>query len=80
MDRDELNGTLIASSTIIAASSKYDGVSITDKYRTEISPDLSVIFAPAPGTKCDRCWRVLEEVGQSTAHPTLCRRCEAVVA
>jgi isoleucyl-tRNA synthetase len=33
----------------------------------------------APGTKCERCWRVLPEVGQSQAHPTLCRRCEAVV-
>jgi isoleucyl-tRNA synthetase len=33
----------------------------------------------APGTKCDRCWRVLPEVGASRAHPTLCRRCEAVV-
>ncbi len=30
--------------------------------------------------KCDRCWRVLPEVGASAAHPTLCRRCEAVVA
>jgi isoleucyl-tRNA synthetase len=36
-------------------------------------------FAPAPGEKCDRCWRVLPEVGGSEAHPTLCRRCEAVV-
>ncbi|MDN3564794.1 isoleucine--tRNA ligase [Paeniroseomonas aquatica] len=33
----------------------------------------------APGAKCDRCWRVLPEVGASAAHPTLCRRCEAVV-
>jgi isoleucyl-tRNA synthetase len=39
----------------------------------------SVEFAPAPGTKCDRCWRVLPEVGVSENHPTLCRRCEAVV-
>jgi isoleucyl-tRNA synthetase len=29
--------------------------------------------------RCDRCWRVLPEVGGSAAHPTLCRRCEAVV-
>ncbi len=36
-------------------------------------------FAPAPGHKCDRCWRVLPEVGTSAAHPTLCRRCKAVV-
>jgi isoleucyl-tRNA synthetase len=33
----------------------------------------------APGTKCERCWRVLEEVGTIPAHPTLCIRCcEAV--
>jgi len=36
-------------------------------------------FAPAPGTKCARCWRVLPEVGASSAHPTLCLRCESVV-
>jgi isoleucyl-tRNA synthetase len=35
--------------------------------------------ARAPGQKCDRCWRVLPEVGASAAHPTLCRRCDAVV-
>jgi isoleucyl-tRNA synthetase len=35
----------------------------------------------APGTKCERCWRVLEEVGTIAAHPTLCIRCcEAVGA
>jgi isoleucyl-tRNA synthetase len=27
------------------------------------------------GQKCERCWRVLEEVGTNTTHPTLCRRC-----
>jgi isoleucyl-tRNA synthetase len=33
------------------------------------------------GTKCERCWRVLEEVGTIPAHPTLCIRCcEAVEA
>ncbi len=33
----------------------------------------------APGAKCERCWRVLPEVGASAAHPTLCLRCEAAV-
>ncbi len=41
--------------------------------------EVAVEFHPAPGAKCDRCWRVLPEVGASAAHPTLCRRCEAVV-
>jgi isoleucyl-tRNA synthetase len=31
--------------------------------------------AIAPGTKCERCWRVLEEVGTNAVHPTLCIRC-----
>jgi isoleucyl-tRNA synthetase len=35
--------------------------------------------ARAAGGKCDRCWRVLPEVGSSARHPTLCRRCEAAV-
>jgi isoleucyl-tRNA synthetase len=31
------------------------------------------------GAKCERCWKVLPEVGSNAAHPTLCRRCcEAV--
>ena len=34
----------------------------------------------APGHKCARCWRVLEEVGQAAAHPALCRRCAMVVS
>ncbi len=36
-------------------------------------------FAPAPGAKCARCWRVLPEVGASARHPTLCLRCEDAV-
>ncbi len=34
----------------------------------------------APGQKCERCWRVLPEVGQDHEHPTLCRRCVEAVA
>jgi isoleucyl-tRNA synthetase len=41
--------------------------------------DAAAMFRPAPGAKCDRCWRVLPEVGDCSAHPTLCRRCDAVV-
>jgi isoleucyl-tRNA synthetase len=40
-------------------------------------PTIDVVVAE--GTKCERCWRVLPEVGMSPAHPTLCRRCEEVV-
>ena len=36
-------------------------------------------IAPAPGRKCDRCWKVLPEVGTHAAHPALCLRCAGVV-
>jgi isoleucyl-tRNA synthetase len=41
--------------------------------------DAAAVFHPAPGVKCDRCWRVLPEVGECSSHPTLGRRCDAVV-
>jgi len=42
---------------------------------SEVALDVTL----APGAKCERCWRVLPEVGASVAHPGLCLRCEAVV-
>jgi isoleucyl-tRNA synthetase len=36
-------------------------------------------ITPAPGAKCARCWRVLEEVGQQPGHPQLCARCADAV-
>ncbi|MDB5379325.1 MAG: isoleucine-tRNA ligase [Rubritepida sp.] len=42
-------------------------------------PEVALEVTAAPGQKCERCWRVLPEVGMSTAHPTLCLRCESVV-
>ena len=32
------------------------------------------------GGKCQRCWRVLTEVGTHDDHPDLCNRCDAAVA
>ena len=36
---------------------------------------VAVVPNPATGEKCERCYQVLEEVGKSTAHPTVCNRC-----
>jgi isoleucyl-tRNA synthetase len=36
---------------------------------------LEVVVTRAPGTKCDRCWNVLESVGQDVGLPNLCARC-----
>ncbi len=35
--------------------------------------------AVAPGRKCERCWKVLPEVGTAPGHPSLCLRCADAV-
>lgn len=40
--------------------------------------DLGIIVQQAPGEKCQRCWRVLEEVGQQQ-HSDICQRCDEAV-
>jgi isoleucyl-tRNA synthetase len=47
---------------------------------SEVTQGAAAGLGRAAGQKCERCWRVLPEVGASAAHPGLCRRCEAVVA
>jgi isoleucyl-tRNA synthetase len=36
--------------------------------------DVAVVFRPATGAKCERCWRVLPDVG-THKHPGTCQRC-----
>ncbi|MBU2869343.1 isoleucine--tRNA ligase [Colwellia sp. E2M01] len=36
---------------------------------------LWLSVAPAEGAKCDRCWHVTTDIGESEAHPELCGRC-----
>jgi isoleucyl-tRNA synthetase len=43
-------------------------------------PGVGVVVALADGSKCQRCWRVLPEVGRHAEHPTLCGRCVDAVA
>ncbi|MFZ2006534.1 MAG: class I tRNA ligase family protein, partial [Stellaceae bacterium] len=42
-------------------------------------PGIGVVVRDAPGDKCERCWRVLPEVGSVAAHGDLCHRCAGVI-
>jgi isoleucyl-tRNA synthetase len=42
-------------------------------------PGVAVAFRTAEGEKCQRCWRVLPEVGRNKAHSALCERCSDAV-
>ncbi|WP_424969169.1 isoleucine--tRNA ligase [Dinoroseobacter sp. S76] len=38
-------------------------------------PGVGMVFAKAEGQKCQRCWKILPDVG-SYAHPGVCARCD----
>jgi isoleucyl-tRNA synthetase len=40
---------------------------------------IAVVPHKAPGLKCERCWKVLPEVGTHEDHPGLCDRCADAV-
>ena len=40
---------------------------------------IGVQFGEAKGTKCERCYKVLPEVGEISDHETLCIRCADAV-
>ena len=41
---------------------------------------ITVRIAMAAGEKCERCWHYESDIGQHSAHPTLCGRCVTVLS
>ena len=37
--------------------------------------ERNITVVKAEGTKCDRCWKYNEHVGEDTEHPTICPEC-----
>jgi isoleucyl-tRNA synthetase len=60
------------------------GISVTDvaapegAFRLEDVADVAVVFAEAPGEKCQRCWKILPDVG-THVHEGVCARCDAAL-
>jgi isoleucyl-tRNA synthetase len=50
-----------------------------DAYRLEDVAGVAVIIEKASGEKCERCWKVLDEIGTDSEHETLCHRCADAV-
>ncbi|TNC75022.1 isoleucine--tRNA ligase [Rubellimicrobium roseum] len=50
-----------------------------DAFRLPDVPDVAVIFAEAGGEKCQRCWKILPDVG-THPHPHTCARCDEALS
>jgi len=56
-----------------------DGSAPEGAFALEEVAGVAVVPVLADGNKCERCWKVLDEVGANTAHESLCGRCADVV-
>ena len=67
---DELRFVLITSeATVVETSSAPDGAVEAEGMALRIQVE------PAVSEKCERCWHRRPDVGEHSAHPTLCGRC-----
>ncbi|GAB4144564.1 MAG: isoleucine--tRNA ligase [Sphingomonadales bacterium] len=74
-DKALFGGLDLAEICITSGAALEVGVAPADAYRLEDVPGIGVVFAPAQGNRCARCWRVLPEVSED-----LCRRCADALA
>ena len=56
------------------------GAGPAEAFRLDDVSNVSVLPQNAEGGKCERCWKVLPEVGESEAAPGTCKRCAEAVA
>ncbi|KZY06012.1 MULTISPECIES: isoleucine--tRNA ligase [unclassified Sulfitobacter] len=50
-----------------------------EAFRLSEVPGIGVVFEKAQGDKCQRCWKILPDVG-THEHPGLCKRCDDAVS
>ncbi len=55
-----------------------DAAGPADAFTAEEAPGIAVAFAQAVGDKCQRCWKILPDVG-THRHPATCARCDAAL-
>jgi isoleucyl-tRNA synthetase len=76
---DALDGAAFEDVAITSAATIGRGPGPAKAFRLPDVPDVAVVPSLAEGGRCERCWKVLPEVGSLPAHPDLCRRCADAV-
>jgi isoleucyl-tRNA synthetase len=76
---DQLRDVDLAELSITSAGTVRPGPVPAEAFTLPDVADVGARVSSAPGDRCERCWRVLPEVGKTPDHVDLCRRCAAVV-
>ena len=77
--REAIDGLPFADIAITSAISLVDEPSGEGDFTLEDVPGVAVAITPAEGEKCQRCWKILPEVGGSSEVPATCARCTDAV-
>lgn len=73
LEEQDMDDLCITSGLTISAETSPNGA-----FSLEDTPGIAVIAQLAEGTKCTRCWKTLNEVGQY-AHAAVCGRCNSAL-
>ena len=74
-----LEGLDLATLSIVSAATLTPAPAPEGAFTLPDLPGVAVTVTLAPGEKCQRCWRVLPEIGTVPAQPDLCGRCADAV-
>ena len=69
----------LATLSIVSAARLTDAPAPAGAFTLPDLPGIAVTVSLAEGEKCQRCWRILPEIGTIAAHPDLCGRCAGAV-
>ena len=78
--QDAMGELDLAEISITSGASFGEGDHPANGFSLDEVPGVWVTVGLAEGEKCGRCWRILPEVGQTSGHAELCRRCADAVA
>jgi isoleucyl-tRNA synthetase len=76
---EAFDGIDLAEISITSAATLRHGAPPAGAFTLPDVPDVGVVIEMAAGEKCERCWRVLPDVGGDPAHPGVCGRCADAV-
>ena len=65
---------------LLVSGLKQGGVAPAELLAEASANGITVRIAKAEGQKCERCWHYETDIGQHSAHPSLCGRCVAVLS
>jgi isoleucyl-tRNA synthetase len=76
---EAMRGLDLAEIAITSTATLTAGPAPEGAFTLDDVPGIGVVAGRAPGAKCQRCWRVLPEVGTVAGHADICGRCADAV-